>query len=220
MIQLWYIDTREINTELFKQLLNTVPTSLSERILKYRHFSDQKAKLMGKLMVAWYHKKMLGNFQWSTWELDPHKKPFIKDGISFNISHSKHHVIVGFGKGEIGVDLEHKDAIKLDQILTQLHPEEIQFIKLNENRNDAFYRVWTRKEAFLKAVGIGIVEGLVEWNCVADVIFKSESWHIYSLQIIPDYELALCINYPLNIDAVKIIKLNAPFCQETSLNIT
>jgi phosphopantetheinyl transferase len=84
--------------------------------------------------------------------------------IHFNLSHSKGLSALAFStKSEIGIDIERIDP-KFDfEMIADAHfsKSENHFLhaKKLESRN-RFYTLWTRKEAFLKAVGIGIGENI------------------------------------------------------------
>jgi phosphopantetheine--protein transferase-like protein len=94
-------------------------------------------------------------------------KPYVSGyfpEIFFNLSHSSGLSVLAFDPGnEIGVDVERiEDDFEYDPIVQQFFTKEegryIQQVKA-ESRN-RFYELWTRKEAFLKAVGTGITENL------------------------------------------------------------
>lgn len=92
-------------------------------------------------------------------------KPELVNGryLSFNLSHTRDRVLYAIAGGQrIGVDIEcvdrpaHSDRLRLAKRffsqreyndLLQVHPAE---------RNEAFLRCWTRKEAFVKALGQGL----------------------------------------------------------------
>ena len=98
-----------------------------------------------------------------------------RDAIGFNVSHSEGLGAFAFTIGrEIGVDIEYiRKFTEMDQMAHYLFsPSEIGlFQKLSErNKVNAFFRCWTRKEAFLKAIGKGLSWGLeqVEVSFAAD----------------------------------------------------
>lgn len=81
-------------------------------------------------------------------------KPYIKDSeLSFNVSHSSDAIIaiVGLGYDSVGIDMEvilNKDREKLFKRFFQ--KEEIEFINSSDDKNLEFYRIWTKKEAYIK----------------------------------------------------------------------
>ena len=96
---------------------------------------------------------------------NPYGKPFlsgehVKHGLSFNLSHSGDLAILALCEGcELGIDLEQLREDLPFKAMAQ------QFFSLREQADlfslpaglqpAAFYRCWTRKEAYLKGVGSG-----------------------------------------------------------------
>ena len=82
--------------------------------------------------------------------------------ISFNVSHSGNHGLIGLCKGgRVGVDIEEWDTDRnlLPLVETALTPAERAAVELTEsaiNRQRLFFRLWTIKEALIKAVGMGL----------------------------------------------------------------
>ncbi|MCA9683641.1 MAG: 4'-phosphopantetheinyl transferase superfamily protein [Myxococcales bacterium] len=100
-------------------------------------------------------------------DLDPAQQPgpgAAAPVLSFNLSHSEAVGLVGVvlseGPHALGVDVEHvrdnRDHVGIAESF--FAPDEVaSFRRLPEHeRCDAFYRAWTRKEAYLKALGTGL----------------------------------------------------------------
>ena len=93
-------------------------------------------------------------------------KPYLSDKINsnlkFNYSHSGDYIIYAFtSDDEIGVDIEEiKDIPEFDELSRTHFSDEEQSIyfelKNPDEKKKLFYRIWTRKEALLKAAGSGI----------------------------------------------------------------
>lgn len=93
-------------------------------------------------------------------------KPYLKDnhkipGIFFNMSDSGGFVFYGISKDcEIGVDIEKiRPVVSLERLARrQLTQNELMiFQKQHENKKSGFFfKYWTRKESFLKAIGKGL----------------------------------------------------------------
>ena len=104
----------------------------------------------------------------------PYGKPRVQDdisstGIHFNLSHSNGLALFAVTRDvEIGIDLEMiKPLSDLEGIVTNFFsPSEIaEFYKVTANeRLFAFYNCWTRKEAFIKAIGKGLTYDLSEFD--------------------------------------------------------
>lgn len=95
----------------------------------------------------------------STFRFAEHGKPYLADheGIFFNISHCKEAIAVGVSNREIGIDIE--GGRRYSEILLQraFNEEEQATVRQNDNPEMEFARIWTRKEAFFKWTGTGIL---------------------------------------------------------------
>jgi 4'-phosphopantetheinyl transferase len=94
-------------------------------------------------------------------------------GLRFNVSHSGGLALIAVGSGRgIGVDIEmvRPRLDFLDIAKRFFSTREVQAIlKLRENkRQEAFVACWTRKEAFLKATGVGMSYPLTEFSVTVD----------------------------------------------------
>jgi 4'-phosphopantetheinyl transferase len=110
---------------------------------------------------------------------EPRKKPRLLPGPGaswvpeFNLSHTSGVAILAVARDTpVGVDIERiRPVTELDDLMARfLSPrerDEISRVPAAE-RLDAFYRCWTRKEAILKAAGIGLSGELdqfsVDWT--------------------------------------------------------
>ena len=102
-------------------------------------------------------------------------KPMLKkdSSLRFNLSHSAGLAVCGISnRGEIGVDIEslrpevdvhliakHFFSPGEQKVLASLPPQ---------NQTKAFFRCWTRKEAFIKARGDGLTLGLDQFEVSLD----------------------------------------------------
>ena len=88
-----------------------------------------------------------------------HGKPFV-DGLRFNISHSGGRALIALAQVEVGADIELPKPRRTDDIARRFYaPGEIgRLFQLDDPqaRRAEFFRLWTCKEAFLKATGEGL----------------------------------------------------------------
>ncbi len=90
--------------------------------------------------------------------LDP---PHAQDSLMFNVSHSGGIALMAFARGrEIGIDVEQvRNDFDLEAIARRFfsaHEQSQLFALVPEARIEAFFRCWTRKEAYIKATGDGL----------------------------------------------------------------
>jgi len=90
-------------------------------------------------------------------------KPYLdgEDALSFNVSHTDGLALIGIVRGRrIGVDVEKANRETEVEKLAERFFSESERRDLKRLRGDelraAFFRVWTRKEAYIKATGEGL----------------------------------------------------------------
>jgi 4'-phosphopantetheinyl transferase len=85
--------------------------------------------------------------------------------LRFNLSHTSGKALIGVVLGrELGIDIErHRPMDDLDgmaeTVMSSTELEQWQSLPAHD-RKPAFYRLWTRKEAYLKAIGLGLFRDL------------------------------------------------------------
>jgi len=102
-----------------------------------------------------------------------HGKPYLADypELAFNLSHTGDRLIIAVGRNcRLGIDVETcKPRPNLRALVAKCFAEvEAAWWQAlpDSDKNREFYRYWTRKEAFVKATGRGIGQGL--HRCVID----------------------------------------------------
>lgn len=95
-----------------------------------------------------------------------HGKPYLVCGsIHFNLSHTANHLLIAVANfPDIGIDIEEiKSRVNFDGLAARcFSTRELQTwrrLSLDEQQQ-TFYRLWVKKEAFVKAVGRGLALGL------------------------------------------------------------
>lgn len=109
-----------------------------------------------------------------TFGTSSHGKPFAEvdetpEPISFNVSHGRSHGLIAVAaRGRLGVDIEERRARDDLEDLTDalLGPnEKREFALLRGNaRTHYFFRMWTLKEALIKALGLGFSQDPAEFE--------------------------------------------------------
>lgn len=142
-------------------------------------------------------------------------KPALADAdagraLSFNLSHAGDWIVVALAAGQpVGVDVEpiRPDLDFMSIARHQFSPEEVAALSAVEPgaRLNAFFRCWTRKEAYLKARGQGLTYSLREFSVefgaearpalrwVADDPCASERWTVLECAPTADYAGAVVV---------------------------
>jgi 4'-phosphopantetheinyl transferase len=111
-------------------------------------------------------------------------KPIV-EGICFNLSHSGDYVICAVSEKPVGCDIEKiKEAPKQVE-KRAFSPEENSYLKQfsGDAYNREFFRLWTKKESFLKMKGVGIRVCLQTLE-MTECYFKEYD--------IPGYQVTVC----------------------------
>ena len=141
---------------LFQKLYHTVSDIRQNKIDSLLLEKDKRLSLAAELLL----KKALSDCGIDSFELEygENGKPYIKDhnDIFFNLSHSNEMVMCAVSSDEVGCDTEKIKDIDLKIAKRFFSESEYNLIIGNEKKNDMFFRIWTLKESFMKATGLGM----------------------------------------------------------------
>jgi 4'-phosphopantetheinyl transferase len=136
------------------------------------------------------------------------------EGVRFNVSHSHEWALIALARDrEVGVDVEQHRPLHHDLfgIATRFFaPAEVQALRALDavGQEPAFFRIWSRKEAYIKATGEGVSAGLDTFEVSIDTTpavtlrvygrpDEDARWVMRSLDIGSGYSAALCIESPV-----------------------
>lgn len=158
----------------------------------------------------------------------PHLIRTGRPALHFNLSHSGRHALIGIAsESEIGVDVEAIRPIgdPLAIARPHFHPDEITDLTRlpAPDRDAAFFRCWTRKEAVVKALGTGLslpldhfsvsvppAAGAVRWMRSGPA-----GWSLCDLPLGPDAVGTVAI--PLPNQGVRRLRLPTDWAARTGL---
>lgn len=130
----------------------------------------------------------------------PHGRPAVawpRHSLHFSLSRSDDVVVIGIAPRPVGVDVEAVPrAETVAEVSSLLHPTERREIlsAVPSERAQRFARVWTRKEAYLKGVGVGVAVDLAgECVGVASGASGPPGWLLSSVDVRPGYAAAAAI---------------------------
>lgn len=146
-------------------------------------------------------------------EIGEHGKPIIssKPGLDFNLSHSGDFALIAIGNGhKIGVDVEkHRHDMEYEKIAQRFFSEreKIELKKLSTDQKViGFFNCWTRKEAYIKAQGLGLLLPLDDFDvsltpnqpailhATRPDPQEASNWILFSVQVHPDHTGAVAVN--------------------------
>ena len=158
-----YRHSLETSSELLREYETLLSRDELQKAYRYRFEKDKIHYITGRallrIIAAEYLDEAPGKINFS---YKNKGKPFIKgSAVKFNLAHSGGIAVYAFAKNmDIGIDTElvreMPDALKI--AMRFFSEEEVKEIsELSEDKIiEAFFNCWTRKEAFIKAVGEGL----------------------------------------------------------------
>jgi len=147
--------------------LGVLDAEEQEQYGRYRVDFKKVEFLVGRLMLKGLIGQHLGRRpEEITFVKNHYGKLYLPDALRpaeplhFNLTHSGKRIVVAVTTySEIGVDVEETTKDHLNLMPSVYQEMEIDFVNAQPDmagKHDAFYMLWTRKEAHMKAVGMGM----------------------------------------------------------------
>lgn len=172
MIKLYRYDIREMSDEEYIQHVRTSSTALIAKIASLQHIGDRKRTLAGYLLILGAAKELCGVSDPTLLRTSAGKPYFTDLPIRFSLSHSEEKVILAVSDREIGADIQRMRPISLGVAKRFYTPCEQAYVfgkvpvesdfalPKTEQSHELlcrFYEIWTKKEAYGKWRGDGLV---------------------------------------------------------------
>jgi len=170
-------DTAEMR---FEQLARLLSRDENQRAFRFHFERDRKRFIVCRGVL----REILGTYLGKDpdkidFNYGPQGKPYLKGpegqtsgSVYFNVSHSSGWAICAVGLGEVGVDLEIMRPIpEMEALVDQYFSvaERSAFGSIPPDlRVKAFFNCWTRKEAYVKACGGGLLIPLDQFDVSVD----------------------------------------------------
>jgi len=193
---------------------NTLSQSELERANRFRFADDRERFIVARGAL----RATLGNYldikpEQVEFTYGSNGKPALASrnaGVQFNMSHSRNLALVAFtSTGKIGVDIEYMDdSLEVEAIAGRFFSAlEVQTLLTlpAEARRLGFFNCWTRKEAFVKALGSGLSYPLQQFDVTLSpgappALLRhrlqpdqSQRWSLHSFTPAPDYAAAVAV---------------------------
>jgi 4'-phosphopantetheinyl transferase len=173
-------------------LFDQLPDSVKQSVERYQDPEDRLARKISKLLLETLIRKSspYQSFFWNLYKKDSFSKPYIEGSeFDFSVSHSKNLVTACLSpKGKCGIDIEFITPLDIEIYNDFLHSEERRYIGSHQNPQAAFYEIWVKKEASLKASGFGISKDLGEIDAHKEiVVIEEQEYFTQSLSLSSDY---------------------------------
>ncbi|PIE44831.1 MAG: hypothetical protein CSA45_05230 [Gammaproteobacteria bacterium] len=132
----------------------------------------------------------------------------VNDTQHFNLSHSGSWVVCAVDDQPVGVDVERqarRRGIEFDELFTA---EEMDYLKNDKQGSlwQRFYRLWTLKESYLKALGTGMYQSMQSFTVnildnhharLSVAGRPQKDWYFYSFEPDGNHTCSICTRRPV-----------------------
>jgi 4'-phosphopantetheinyl transferase len=196
----------------FAELLRILSPDERERALRFHFEIDQQRSVIGRGYLRLLLGRILGMPAESLrFESNKFGKPSLVTKhrlLQFNVSHSGELILIAIARRRaVGVDVERiRTDLELDSIAARFFSaNECKILNslVGQARYEAFFACWTRKEAYVKATGLGLSLALDQFDvsllpheeprllATRNNPLDASQWRLRELDLSSDYVAAL-----------------------------
>lgn len=179
-IQLWLLYWRDLLSWItyYEKIMSPQE---QEYVSRFENYDDRMRSAAGKILT----RKLLSHYMNISQEKikvskSKYGKPILENNhefsLNFNVSHSGKVVLVAMTRGRIvGIDVESQHSMPdyLSLAKNFFTDKEFEIIS-NVNNEELFLDYWTAKEAYVKAIGMGLNKELNSFEIRGNKIIDSE----------------------------------------------
>lgn len=199
------LDITRFQPEYRSRLQEVLPPSAFKKATGYLFENDQLRSIGGELLKRVLLEKVTGiSSSEQAFRLSGYGKPELATtgAVHFNLSHSGDWVVLAIDENPVGIDVEQIKADIPDVEEVVFSAGEIEFLRNlpDQDRRLQFFHLWTRKECYIKALGLGFSAPLKsisilpgdqrEYRIIADGL--DTDWSVRQIEVGPGYSAAIC----------------------------
>ncbi|HUN70964.1 MAG TPA: 4'-phosphopantetheinyl transferase superfamily protein [Steroidobacteraceae bacterium] len=242
-IDLWCTYISEIGDDVLLSRYDALLTAEERaRQARFRFAKDQRRHLVTRALV----RTVLSRYaavrpeDWA-FSAGPHGRPAIcgprpAPPLDFNISHCADLVMLGVTGRALGIDVEGPEAraVDIDGLDRYFAPEEsaaLLALPPGERRR-RFFELWTLKESYIKARGMGLAIRLdafrfeltgergLTLHMRPELGDSPDRWRVWQLVLRPDYLAAVCAARGEDVSPRIVVREIVPLAHEKAVDIT
>lgn len=190
---------------IFDRFCSSMPETRKKKISGFRFEKDRCLSLGAGILVSRALSDAGLDVSEDDFSLNENGKPYLPGSgeFHFNLSHSGTKVMCAVSDREIGCDVEKTGSGKTGIAKRYFSEKESGYIsglESEEAKDDAFCRLWTLKESFIKATGTGLTVPLNSFSvdisgskATADVSGPAGDYGFYEFSPGDGYRYSICI---------------------------
>jgi 4'-phosphopantetheinyl transferase len=208
-IHVWQADLDDARWDIYSDVLSTDERERADRFYTFRlRQRYQRCRSVCRVLLGRYSSQSPASV---IFRYGPFGKPEVADRQwHFNVSHSRNVALVAVAMHPVGIDVEFVDAEKInvgELINVICHPGEKGKLALlsGSERRLQLLQIWTQKESYLKALGLGLQHPLRSVRFDASIqrgrkVLNDNgspvSFFVYEISAIEGYAASVCLACP------------------------
>ena len=202
-----YKNVKKISQNKFNYMFNVLSDEERGRIKRFKYKKDRESRIISRFLLR---KILSASLKTEASKIklinDKYDKPVLIypkiKNFHFNVSHSGEYIVMTVNKkGRVGIDIEKIKSIDLSVSESCFTKNEINYLYSKKGEeNKRFYKLWTLKESFVKAIGEGLSYPLknfyfkFEKKLILHMVKEKISrWKFKMYDIDKKYKMALCV---------------------------
>lgn len=227
-IHLWVIDESSVDDGVLATYLSLLSADELQRYERLRLVCDRRRFLITRAAIrsvlsGYFVDVRPAHWQFgrNAWGRPTIAAPVLGSSIEFNISHARGLIVIAVTqRGELGVDIEFTGRMCRTQALANRYFSALEIAALQGLSDDAqrerFFDLWTLKEAYIKACGMGLAIPLrsFSFEFAGDAISIAfapercddpEAWQFWQMQASPEHRLAIALKSSNGVRPMEVV---------------
>ncbi|WP_052675802.1 4'-phosphopantetheinyl transferase family protein [Paenibacillus sp. IHBB 10380] len=213
MVEIYAMSIEGIDDTLYSQLIMYVGDERRKKSERYKFYNDRLRSVVSECLV----RAVIGQRIDPTtvpiiFNVGPYGKPFVEDApaFHFNISHSGTWVVCAVDNQPVGIDIEEIKPINTELARLVFSDEEKATLEALTGTEQLhyFYHIWTLKESYVKAIGLGLSHPLRSFSfqlhdggaASIEPLHLQERYSFHRIDFQEKYKLSLCTSNSDNAD--------------------
>lgn len=193
MCTVYFSMVDKITEYALNKQLELLPEHLKNRLNNITDNKNRTCSLVGTMIASALLKDKKAGIDIHCLSYNDNGKPLLPNGHTISVAHSGNVVLCGYSAdGALGVDVETLQGTISPYYEDYLTSQEKTAVNAAHDINLAFKQIWVRKEAVLKADGIGLLYPLNELEVTAPTVtLHPNTYHLYNMAIAKGYVAAI-----------------------------
>lgn len=160
LVKVYIADATVLKDEqLYRRLYTGLDVSRRAKADRFRFEKDKRLSVAAGALLQ--YALQMENVWEPSIDVTSNGKPYLvgQERLYFNLSHSEGMVMCAIAEKEVGCDVEKKavlDRRLAEYVMTEHELDRIYGLEKDTEQQEMFFRLWTLKESYMKATGLGI----------------------------------------------------------------